>query len=500
MSNTDSSDANDLSSFDSFDDDDVIDLLDVVAPGKGEAQLQANAQGSEFAPFPDPTPEDHVVDPHEELQMPDMDDLESLLKSLGAEKTAPPKAPEGGKAQAAQVAEADEDADMFGASLGDDPEELAAPASSDALDADSLLNELLGGGPAAAPEGAPAKGAPVESAAPAVPLDDEFESMLGDMAASASLVPSPEAEAHHKPAIPEESAQDFAADVMDDDHMRKLDAMLDTMLADAPPTPPAAAPVAPAKNAAVAEPVKKAPAATPVAGPEAAALAQLQEQCAAQAERIADLEKTVAEASAGQEALATQAERIADLEKAVAEATAGQEALATQAERIADLEKAVAEATAGQEALATQAERIADLEKAVAEATAGQETLATQAERIADLEKAVAEATTGQEAGGAQAERIAVLEKAVAEATAGHEEHTAQAARIAALEKVVAEAAAAQEAVAAQAERIAELTMAVDALQQPEGAHEQDLEKMVATVAARVIREELVPLLQGNAL
>lgn len=62
--------------FDVDADDDVVDLLEVVKPGILSAQ-----QGA----FPDPTPVDHVVDPHESLDLPGMDDLDAFLSSLGAE-------------------------------------------------------------------------------------------------------------------------------------------------------------------------------------------------------------------------------------------------------------------------------------------------------------------------------------------------------------------------------------------------------------------------------
>ena len=90
-------------------DDEVIDLLEVVKPGRKVKQdadnddrdfgadLDAMLDGlseagensssphisDEPAPFPDPTPVDHKVDHNETLDLPGMDDLDGLLKSLG---------------------------------------------------------------------------------------------------------------------------------------------------------------------------------------------------------------------------------------------------------------------------------------------------------------------------------------------------------------------------------------------------------------------------------
>ena len=88
-----------------LDDDDIIDLLEVVKPGKAvvsdnsgsmdefSADLDSmleNLEKKERAeleadqPFPDPTPVDHEVDHNETLDLPSMNDLDSLLESLGA--------------------------------------------------------------------------------------------------------------------------------------------------------------------------------------------------------------------------------------------------------------------------------------------------------------------------------------------------------------------------------------------------------------------------------
>ena len=108
------------------DDDEVIDLLEVVRPGKIlpadadsddvdfskdlESMLDSlsEAEKNRATSFPDPTPVDHEVDHNESLDMPDMDDLDELLHSLGAD--APKK--DTADDLASDAPEADEDADL----------------------------------------------------------------------------------------------------------------------------------------------------------------------------------------------------------------------------------------------------------------------------------------------------------------------------------------------------------------------------------------------------
>jgi hypothetical protein len=99
------------------DNDDIVDLLEIVKPGSSvpsgsatpekaddfSADLEAilgqaadaekNPDAFPPAPFPDPTPVDHAVDPDETLNMPSMDDLNNLLASLGADSTPASSAP-----------------------------------------------------------------------------------------------------------------------------------------------------------------------------------------------------------------------------------------------------------------------------------------------------------------------------------------------------------------------------------------------------------------------
>ncbi|MDR2668994.1 MAG: hypothetical protein LBC14_03450, partial [Desulfovibrio sp.] len=87
-------------------DDDIIDLLEVVKPGRPlsaaeqddadftddlESMLddlsreELSSAQSGVRKFPDPTPVDYRVDHNERLDIPDMDDLDNILQSLGAD-------------------------------------------------------------------------------------------------------------------------------------------------------------------------------------------------------------------------------------------------------------------------------------------------------------------------------------------------------------------------------------------------------------------------------
>ena len=91
------------------DDDDIIDLLEVVKPGKATVsddeesmddfsadldsmlenlEKKERAESAAGRPFPDPTPVDHEVDLNETLTLSNMNDLDSLLESLGASPVA----------------------------------------------------------------------------------------------------------------------------------------------------------------------------------------------------------------------------------------------------------------------------------------------------------------------------------------------------------------------------------------------------------------------------
>jgi hypothetical protein len=57
------------------------------------ADAENNPDAAPPTPFPDPTPVDHAVDPDETLSMPSMDDLNNLLASLGADSGPASSAP-----------------------------------------------------------------------------------------------------------------------------------------------------------------------------------------------------------------------------------------------------------------------------------------------------------------------------------------------------------------------------------------------------------------------
>ena len=81
-------------------DDDILDLLEIVKPGKPMSPEKAPSADDDFSagldamlddlarkeqePFPDPTPVDREVDVNEELALPNMNDIEDLLQSIGA--------------------------------------------------------------------------------------------------------------------------------------------------------------------------------------------------------------------------------------------------------------------------------------------------------------------------------------------------------------------------------------------------------------------------------
>ncbi len=316
-------------------DDDIIDLTELVSPGKrpqaaggvstgvdfgadldallGEvanaAPQQAAAGNSDesFARVAVPTANineaDHLVDPDEKLDLPSMDDLDSLLAELGAGKPASQKAPDAPAAGNSDPNYDDLDAlptkdtasSQSGASEADLLDELlAAPAPSApespsaGLDLDELLAEAAAkdGKPsvaakADAPKTKPAMDvdallaeyapraesipAPEAVAEEAVPAQADLDELLGERAPEASLAP-PVADlgellAEHapktEPALAQEVAAEEALEAVAEDaapartesadsaknedagiDLNELDAMLDDMLAKAPPSGP----------------------------------------------------------------------------------------------------------------------------------------------------------------------------------------------------------------------------------------------------------------------
>ena len=194
-------------------DDEVIDLLEVVKPGRKVKQdadnddrdfgadLDAMLDGlseagensssphisDEPAPFPDPTPVDHKVDHNETLDLPGMDDLDGLLKSLG-DSSADAGAEQEGDLSDIDPADLDmPDLDALPVPPPASEKKPAAKAAPPAPDDDDLLASLLADTQPAAEKTAKPAAAPVPD-----PDDDLFAELdlaLGadDKADSSSL-------------------------------------------------------------------------------------------------------------------------------------------------------------------------------------------------------------------------------------------------------------------------------------------------------------------------
>ena len=199
-----------------LDDDEIVDLLEVVKPGKDSGAKDSGTGDIDFsadldamleklesaeraldaqddaAPFPDPTPVDHTVDPDETLDMPSMDDLNNLLETLGA----PADAPEAKEAGGMPHLSADLDAAPIMKQSSSPVEEAGQHAP--AADAMSDLDELLAAADAA--DGVPAaqaktpamdasdldalldKAAPAPVAAPIVDGQPDLDALLAQPA------------------------------------------------------------------------------------------------------------------------------------------------------------------------------------------------------------------------------------------------------------------------------------------------------------------------------
>lgn len=269
-------------------DEEVIDLLEVVKPGKpiakrsdGDMDFSADlnsmldslsraeqskaAEEETFAgtqPFPDPTPVSHEVDPDESLEMPGLDDLDDILKSLdaGAKQAAaspgmapPPDGHDDSDLLASlpdldaapaepQPAAENPDEDILSAALQEmegaldplepDPDAPAAPPLSPLEDdAEALLAEL-GLGDTAPQDSVP----PPAAAAPPPPSadDDPFESALAAQAQPVAPPAGGEADLDIEALLAEADAPGQATPSVPDDQ--------DLLAAAAGSVPPAAAP------------------------------------------------------------------------------------------------------------------------------------------------------------------------------------------------------------------------------------------------------------------
>lgn len=191
------------------DTDEVVDLLEVVKPGKAiaadaedvdfsadlESMLDSLSQAEqarteqapgEPQPFPDPTPVEHEVDHDESLDLPGMEDLDSILNSLSPGDAGAAKRP-------AAPAAAPVDTPGAGPQAASQPASRTAPqAVIDMPDLDALPATGLPGAASA-----PGEDAAAASAQKAVDIDDDFlETLLtegGDAAAAPQSVPGPDA-------------------------------------------------------------------------------------------------------------------------------------------------------------------------------------------------------------------------------------------------------------------------------------------------------------------
>ena len=189
-------------------DDEVIDLLEVVKPGRKMKQdadsddrdfgadLDAMLDGlseaggrsspphisDEPARFPDPTPVDHKVDHNETLDLPGMDDLDGLLKSLGDSS-------------------ANDGAEQEAATPDIDPADLDLP------DLDALPVPTAASPKTAAPVPPPA--AEKKAAAKAIPPDPDDDDLLASLLAETQ----PAAEKADKPASTPDPDDDLFAEL-----------------------------------------------------------------------------------------------------------------------------------------------------------------------------------------------------------------------------------------------------------------------------------------------
>lgn len=321
-----------------LDDEDILDLTVVAEPGKqpdapasqADAPPEPGAPGMDFgadldalldslapdgsitapatapepaapaepvaAPIADQTPVTHTVDPNEEMAMPEVADIDSLLAELGADIPAASAAPEQPAPPASEPA----------------PEVSAPPAAAPIADFDSILAQAQAADAAKAeeeaaqttPEPTPVVEASPEPVAEAAPVASAEPEPVPAPTAPAELAVAEEALAATPPTAPETAKEaDFTPESEEESlDLNELDALLDDILATAPEMSPpaAAAPESPAEP-------EPAPAVIPV--PEQALvppatvdpetlerLSQLEENVksleAALAERVRRLEET----------------------------------------------------------------------------------------------------------------------------------------------------------------------------------------------------------------
>ncbi|SBW03396.1 putative Predicted protein [uncultured delta proteobacterium] len=253
------------------------------------------------APIADQTPVDHTVDPDEEMAMPEMSDIDSLLAELGAEipavaeASAPAPEPKAAapmaefddllaQAQAAEAEKAKAEAAAMAAEMMAGqaaPKAPAAPApepkaAAPMAEFDDLLAQAQAAEAAKAKEEAAAMMADMmaDQAAPAAPKVSPVPNMVGmeeEFAAARPAQDGPstaidaravltdfedvpdavetagQAAAQTAPNVVEDSAAEYAADPAEDAlDLNELDALLDDILATAPEMGSPAAKASPA--------------------------------------------------------------------------------------------------------------------------------------------------------------------------------------------------------------------------------------------------------------
>ncbi len=260
-----------------LDDDDILDLTEVVETGNTPLSNAPASIGADFgadldalldslsadgtappqavapaapakpvvptkpvaAPIADQTPAGHVVDPNEEIVMPGNADIDSLLAELGVDSSKfsapPPKATAAAPAAPAKSGNAQADLDALLAELDLAQANAPTPAAKNTPLTDDLPDDL----------------AAMIAAAPAAPIRPE-------MAETATTVaPDPAVVAAAQAALAD-------AEAVDSIDLNELDALIDDMLATAPPAGgPQPAPAAQAESAAQAAPEAEVPAPQP---------------------------------------------------------------------------------------------------------------------------------------------------------------------------------------------------------------------------------------------
>ncbi|MDR2503128.1 MAG: hypothetical protein LBD82_01890 [Deltaproteobacteria bacterium] len=254
-----------------------------VTGGKEEEQPKDPLKVS-AAPVTDPTPAGHVVDPNEELSLPPLSDLDSILKELGVSDTpgkdrpTPPTPPQAVSTPPAPppVAPAAPPAAPSAPAPA-----VTAPVSSPVAPSAPVVSAAP---PQVAAPPPPVATAAVTVAPPAPPAAAQTQMEQLDLAALAAGVAA--AQAAPAQSVPAAPLAAPAAAASDDVDMAGLDTLLDTVLAAAPrsaaprqapavpvPVPPSAAPAAPAPVLSPVAPAAPAAVSTPVVSPAAPAAA-----------------------------------------------------------------------------------------------------------------------------------------------------------------------------------------------------------------------------------